>query len=105
MKKLNLILVLLVLVCVCLPVSGALAAEPATKPDKAVTQLAEGMININNADLGTLSQLPGIGEKTAQKIIGYREKNGEFKAVEDLMKVKGIGEKKFNKLKKYLSVS
>lgn len=64
----------------------------------------EKSININEADLETLIRLPGIGEKTAQKIIDLRNKKSEFENLEELMEVKGIGEVKFNKIKKFLYI-
>ena len=55
-------------------------------------------VNINTADAPTLSKnIKGVGMKKAQAIIDYREKNGKFKKVEDLMKVKGIGVKLLEK--------
>ena len=60
------------------------------------------LISINCASLEELSSLPGIGPSTAAKIIEYREKIGSFQTLEDLMKVKGIGNGKFNKLKEYI---
>jgi len=66
--------------------------------------LSEKSININTADSKLLSLLPGIGEKTAEKIIDLRNSLGKFSDTRDLMKVKGIGEKKFEKLKKYIIV-
>lgn len=56
-------------------------------------------ISINTADVETLSTLSGIGRSTAEKIISYRNENGLFQTIEDLMKVKGIGRAKFEKLK------
>lgn len=55
--------------------------------------------NINTADTEELEALPGIGEKTAAAIMEYRDKNGDFAAPEDIMNVKGIGEKKYNDIK------
>lgn len=56
-------------------------------------------INLNAATIDQLETLPGIGRKTAERIIEYRTKSGGFKRIEDLMSVKGIGEKSFLKLK------
>ncbi len=61
-------------------------------------------ISINKATLEELISLPGIGEKTALKIIEYRETYGPFWNIEDLKNVKGIGDKKFEKLKDYISI-
>ncbi|MBR5417619.1 MAG: ComEA family DNA-binding protein [Clostridiales bacterium] len=58
-----------------------------------------GKVNINTADEQQLSTLSGIGEKTAQKIVNYREENGPFMTTEDLMKVPGIGESKYAAIK------
>jgi competence protein ComEA len=58
-------------------------------------------ININKASQTDLMLIPGIGEKTALKIIQLRERSGRFNKIEDLMKIRGIKEKKFIKIKKY----
>lgn len=63
-----------------------------------------GRININNADINELCELPGVGESLATRIVTYREENGKFKKVEDLKNVSGIGEKKFESLKEYIVV-
>ena len=57
------------------------------------------MVNINTANAIELSQLPGIGNSTALKIITYRNENGKFNTIEDIKNVSGIGEAKFNKIK------
>ena len=59
-------------------------------------------ININKATLEDLMLIPGIGETTALRIIQFRESAGGFHTLEDLMKIRGIKEKKFEHLKKYL---
>jgi competence protein ComEA len=61
-------------------------------------------VNINTAGVDQLVKLPRIGEKIAKRIIEFREKNGKFKKIQDLMKVKGIGEKTFKKFEKMLTV-
>ena len=61
-------------------------------------------INLNAATIDQLETLPGIGRKTAERIIEYRTKSGGFKKIEDLMNVKGIGEKSFLKLKALVAV-
>ncbi|MCX7756907.1 MAG: ComEA family DNA-binding protein [candidate division WOR-3 bacterium] len=61
-------------------------------------------ININTASLEELIKLPGIGPKTAQAILDYRTKYGPFKKINEIKKVKGIGEKKYEKIKALISV-
>jgi len=61
-------------------------------------------INLNTATKEQLMSLPGVGEKTAEKILSYKTENKSFKKIEDIMGVSGIGEKKFEKMKEYLTV-
>ena len=61
-------------------------------------------MNINTASLLELISLPGIGEATADSIIEYREENGSFESVDDLINVSGIGEKKLANLRPYAAV-
>ena len=63
--------------------------------------LSGTVFNINTAEKDELTELPGIGESTAEKIIAYRKEKG-FKKSEDIMNVKGIGKKKYEKLKNYI---
>lgn len=65
----------------------------ADSPTESTTEYA-GLLNINTATHAELMTLPGIGEVLAQRIIDYREENGDFRAVEELLNVSGIGEKK-----------
>jgi competence protein ComEA len=62
-----------------------------------------GKVNINSASAEQLSALPGIGAKLAARIVEHRQKSGAFKSVQELMTVKGVGEKNFEKLQPYLS--
>lgn len=62
------------------------------------------IININNASSDKLMQLPGIGEKIAEDIIEYRNKKGKFINIEDLKNVVGIGDKKFEKIRDYITI-
>lgn len=61
-------------------------------------------VNINKATQTELETLPGIGPSTALKIINYREENGKFTSIEDLKKISGIGESKFENIKGLISV-
>ncbi len=64
----------------------------------------KGKIDINTATLAGLDSIPGIGPVIAQRIIDHRNANGNFKSVEDIKNVKGIGEKTFEKIKDYIEV-
>lgn len=57
------------------------------------------LISINNSDIEQLKEIPGIGEVKAKAIISYRESNGEFRSIDELKNVDGIGEKTFEKIK------
>lgn len=63
-----------------------------------------GKVNINTATVDQLDTLPGVGESTAQKIIADREANGPFSSPEDLKRVSGIGDKKYEELADLISV-
>ena len=63
-----------------------------------------GLVNINTADEKALDTLPGVGPATAQKIIEYRENEGAFQSPEDIMKVRGIGKAKYEKMKDKITI-
>ncbi len=61
-------------------------------------------VNINTASLAELQKLPRIGPAIAQRILDFRKENGNFRRIEDLMKVRGIGEKVFSEIKDLVTV-
>jgi len=86
-------------------------ASPDIKPNqiknptiKKVNNNNISKININNAGIDELSNLPSIGPKIAKSIIEYRQKNGKFKQIEELKNIRGIGEKRFNRLKELITI-
>lgn len=69
------------------------AAETVSSPTSpAASQKIQAVVNINTADAQTLTQLKGVGLKKAEAIVAWRKTNGQFKTVEQLTDVKGIGE-------------
>ncbi len=79
-------------------VAVALLAAPATA-FSAATEEKAARLNLNAASADDLATLPGIGPSYAKRIVEYREKNGPFKRVEDLLNVQGIGEKTLDRLR------
>ena len=65
---------------------------------------SNGKVNINKATVSELTNVPGIGASTAQKIVSYREENGKFKSVEEIKNVSGIGANKYESMKDYITV-
>ena len=99
----------------CLPalvIASLLAAAPpaavaqTVRPTSAkAATTTTAIVNINTASAVDLEALPGIGAKTAARIVDYRQKNGPFKKIEELMNVRGVGEKNFLKLKPQITVA
>ncbi len=61
-------------------------------------------ININTATIEELDKLPGVGEATANKIVNHRSESGEFKSIEEIKNVNGIGDKKFEEMKNLICI-
>ncbi len=80
------------------------ATAQEAKPPQSV-KAAQTPVNLNTATPKELVALPGVGPATAARIVEYREKNGAFKKIEDLMNVRGIGEKTFLTLKPMITVA
>ena len=93
----------LLFLCLVLAGAGSALAQARSSTSKAPAA-APAVVNLNTATTSQIATLPGVGEKAAQRIIEYREKNGGFKKIEELMNVKGIGEKSFLKLKPLITV-
>ena len=88
-------------------VAALVAAQPlaAQSARGGAKPSSTAVVNINTASAADLEGLPGVGAKTAARIIEYRQKNGPFKKIEELMNVQGIGEKNFLKLKPQITVA
>lgn len=86
---------------------GPYAAGPAPNDSSTgkPTAAAGGMVNLNTASEAELDTLPGVGPVTAKKIIEYRTSIGSFKSVDDLLNVKGIGDKKLANIRPYVTVN
>jgi competence protein ComEA len=88
------------------PVEKAAAPQKAVADEqKTAVKATKGIpkdVNINTADKETLVLLPGVGPVMAEAILAYRKDNGNFKSVDELTKVKGIGDKTLEKLKPFL---
>ncbi|HEX7614931.1 MAG TPA: helix-hairpin-helix domain-containing protein [Thermoanaerobaculia bacterium] len=88
-----------------LSLSG-LASHPAVaEGDAGAPPAPHKTVNINQAAPAEIARLPRVGEKLADRIVAHRTQHGPFSRIEDVMQVKGVGEKFFTTLKPYLSVS
>jgi comEA protein len=89
-------------------VSGAVGSVWAQQPPPQGRESPAGQnaqVDLNTATAAELERLPGIGAATAARIIEYRDRNGGFQKIEDLMNVQGIGEKRFLELKPQITVT
>jgi len=92
LRRLITVYVALLAIALC-GITSATTKKPPLKP-----------VNINTANSEELQQVPGIGPATAQKILQMRKSYGPFKSVDDLLAIRGLGQKRLNKMRKYLTV-
>ena len=84
---------------------AAASTAAATAPTQTVPEETVSFpVNINTADVDTLTALPGIGQVLAKRILAYRRQNGSFRAVEEITNVEGIGEKKAEAILELITV-
>ena len=96
----------LLLCAIALAAAGSAQAQsPAAEQAAGTKAGASAPVNLNTASASQLESLPGIGARTAERIVEYRQKNGNFKKIEELMNVRGIGEKSFLRIKDRITVA
>ena len=111
MKVKNLLILIICTICVAISANYGVSAEASADVVPVAADGVEeagpeaGKIDLNRADAAMLTALPGIGPKTAQKITDYREANGPFSSVEELLNVTGIGPAKLEKIRLLVTVS
>lgn len=98
-------IVIAALLVAALTAATSAAQDTTRRTSAASSASASAPVNLNTATAAQLETLPGIGKATAERILEYRQKNGSFKKVEDLMNVRGVGEKSFLKLKPLVTVT
>jgi competence protein ComEA len=105
MRKCGRIFGLAIIIFVFALSASLTSAEVSAKGEapKASAQVT-AKVNINKATVEQLTELKGIGESYAKKIVEYRDKNGPFKKIEDITAVQGIGDKLFEKIKDQITI-
>ncbi len=86
------------------PSQGGAIELPGSTEESSTTEANPDLININTASLEELDELPGIGPTIAQRIIDYRDANGPFQTIEDLLNVSGVGPSTFEQIKDLITV-
>ncbi len=103
-KKELIVLLLLVLLLLTINIVNYVRRQNLKKNYVVLVEEASIQLSINSAAARELEDLPGIGRSLAERIVQYREANGSFNKLEDLKKVKGIGDKLFQRLCPYLKL-
>ncbi|MFT5541748.1 MAG: competence protein ComEA [Arenicella sp.] len=98
MIKLNYLLLSTAILAACAVMPTQAASTALTANTASMSQVVNAKIDINKADAGQLTALPGVGVKKAEEIVKYRELNGNFNSVDELVNVKGIGVKMVAKI-------
>ncbi len=98
MNRSVLVLLAILVLASSWPVDAQRPAQPPVAASSAET------VNLNSATAAQIATLPGIGLKTAELVVQYRQKNGPFKKIEEIMNVRGVGEKSFLRIKDRLTV-
>ena len=100
LRRMNLAWVMLICLSLALTPLSALGQQSKSSPKAASTE----KVNLNTATVEQLQTLPGVGPSIAKRILDHRTKNGKFNKIDEILNVKGIGEKKFQKMKDRLAV-
>ena len=82
--------------------AGHALAVPPAKDE--TTSKSASPVDLNKASENQLTEVPGIGPSLAKRIVDFRNENGDFRRVEDLLRVRGIGEKSFEKIRPHVTV-
>jgi competence protein ComEA len=103
LRRFQLVTALALVIALSGVAAAPVVAAPSSAPKAAASETRP--IDINTADSAAFESVPGIGKSLSQRILAFREKNGPFQNVDDLLKVQGIGEKSIQKLRPYLMVA